>query len=108
MIHNGYNFNNLPQAEIDLFMPKIREHKNKCKKCLEEKSDLDSILDFLDDTKSILTELTPQPLKESGLEQLMKESVNEMKINLNNLDPKKDKEKLKELNGISKLLEIFA
>jgi hypothetical protein len=33
MIHNGYNFDNLPQAELDLFMPKIREHKSKCEKC---------------------------------------------------------------------------
>lgn len=108
MIHNGFNFDNLPQAELDLFMPKIREHKSKCKKCLAEKSDLGMILDFLDDTKSFLSEITPQPMKESGLEQLMKESVNEMKSNLNNLDPKKDKEKLKELDGIAKLLEIFA
>lgn len=108
MIHNGYNFDNLPQSEIDLFMPKIREHKSKCKKCLAEKSDVDLLLGFLDDTKSVLSSMTPEPIKESGLEQLMKESVNEMKLNLKNLDPKKDKEKLKELNGISKLLEIFA
>jgi hypothetical protein len=112
MIHNGYNFDSLPQAELDLFMPKIREHKSKCKKCLAEKSDervfVDMILDFLDDTKSFLSEITPQPMKESGHEQLMKESFNEIKSAINNLDSKKDKEKLKELGGISKLLEMFA
>ena len=106
MIHNGYNFDNLPQAELDLIIPKVREHKNKCKKCLSEKNPVSLLLDFLDDTKSILSEMTPQPLKESGLEQLMKESVNDVKKGILDLNPKKDKEKLKELDNISKLLEI--
>lgn len=107
MIHSGYNFDNLPQAEIDLFIPKIREHKAICKKCLEENNDVEKLLNFLDDTKSLLTKMTPPSIRESGLEQLMKESVNDVKNGIKDLDPKKDKDKLKELDGISKLLEMI-
>ena len=52
MIHNGYNFDNLPESELKLLLSKINYHKSTCRQCLANEpkiNPIETIVGFLDD-----------------------------------------------------------
>jgi hypothetical protein len=108
LINSDY-FEFISEYDMKLWLPIIQKHISNCEICIEkhqDKNDLDKIVGFLDDFKSIMGSMVKDSPLSSGLD-LFNESVDQVKDELDKVVIKKDDKKIEELNGIGKIIGML-
>ena len=110
LINSDY-FNYISDNDLELWKPRIQNHKSTCEICIEkyqDKDDIEKLKGFLDMYKETMTDLIEVNPLLNGLVNPIERGIKDMKNELDNIVTKKDKDKLDQLKGIGSLIDMVS